>query len=252
MIEGVFGPQYAEAYDTLYRDKDYLAECDAIENAFNLYGAGAVRRVLDLGCGTGGHAVPLAERGYDVVGVDRSPDMLRVAEQRRPGLRLHLSEIATVDLGETFDAVLMMFAVLGYHAANSEVNAALAAVRRHLKPGGLFIADVWYGPAVLVQQPGDRVRVLGSADQEQLIRVASSELDSRHHVCTVRYHLWRITDGQVAEVREQHRMRYFFPLELEQFLSSNGMELLRLGSFPRFEDEPSESTWNVGFVARAI
>src|SRR5207248_11417549 len=73
MIEGVFGPQYAEAYDTLYRDKDYSAECDAIEHVFRLYGIGPVRRVLDLGCGTGGHAVPLAERGYEVVGVDRSP-----------------------------------------------------------------------------------------------------------------------------------------------------------------------------------
>jgi SAM-dependent methyltransferase len=252
MIEGVFGPQYAAAYDDLYRDKNYLAEVDLIENVFQLYGQGPVRKVLDLGCGSGGHAVPLAERGYEVVGVDRSPDMLRQAQRRGASLRLHLSEIADVSLGEAFDAALMMFAVLGYHTANGDVQAALAAARRHLRPSGLFIADVWYGPAVLEQRPGDRVRVLGSADQEQLIRVASSELDSRHHTCTVRYHLWRIASGQVSEVREQHRMRFFFPLELEQFLATAGLELLRLGGFPNLDDEPSASTWNVGVVARAV
>jgi SAM-dependent methyltransferase len=252
VIEGIFGPQYAAAYDALYAGKNYLAECDVIEDAFRIHGTGPVRSVLDLGCGTGGHALPLAERGYTVVGVDRSPDMLRRAQQRNPSVRLELSEIAEVNLGETFDAVLMMFAVLGYQTSNLDVQAALAAARRHLRPGGLFLADVWYGPAVLQQRPGDRVRVLGSSDQEQLIRVASGELDSRHQVCTVRYHLWRITPGDVAEVREQHRVRYFFALELEQFLVHAGLELLRLGGFPNLDDEPSESTWNVGVVARAV
>ena len=76
---GVFGRDYAAAYDDLYQDKDYVAECDLIERVFETYGQGPTRRVLDLGCGTGGHAVILAKRGYDVVGVDRSPEMLERA-----------------------------------------------------------------------------------------------------------------------------------------------------------------------------
>ena len=109
--------------------------------------------MLDLGCGTGGHAVPLAERGYDVVGVDRSPDMLQRAMQRGSSARFQLGEIGSLDLGETFDAVLLMFAVLGYQVGNADVQAALATARRHLHTTGLLFADLWYGPAVLAERP---------------------------------------------------------------------------------------------------
>jgi SAM-dependent methyltransferase len=122
----VFGRDYAAAYDNLYRDKDYLAECDLIEWVCKTYATGPVRRVLDLGCGTGGHAVVLAEREYLVVGVDRSPEMLERARARGSSARFEQGQIASVDLGETFDAVLMMFAVLGYQVGNADVQAALA------------------------------------------------------------------------------------------------------------------------------
>jgi SAM-dependent methyltransferase len=252
VTERVFGEGYASAYDALYQDKDYLAECELIEHVFNTYGLGQIRRILDLGCGTGGHAVPLAERGYDVVGVDRSAAMLEHARARGSTARFERSDIASLHLDETFDAALLMFAVLGYHLANVDVQAALQAARRHLRPGAVLFFDVWYGPAVLMQRPGDRVKVIEAPDC-QLIRMASSELDIRRHACTVHYRLWRVADGRRAqEVRESHAMRFFFPLELDMLLASAGFELVRLGSFPSLDVEPSENTWNVGVVARAV
>jgi hypothetical protein len=56
----------------------------------------------------------------------------------------------------------------------------------------------------------------------------------------------------VSEIQETHRMRYFFPLELSFFLDSSGFSLERLGAFPKFDDEPDETTWNVVAVARAV
>lgn len=252
MSAGVFGRDYAAAYDALYEDKDYGAECDLVERVFTLYGQAPVRRVLDLGCGTGGHAAPLAERGYAVVGVDRSPDMLERARQRSSAARFVLADITTVEVSETFDAVLMMFAVLGYQVSNADALAALRSARRHLTPGGLLLCDVWYGPAVLAERPSDRVKVVNSPNR-QIIRVAGGELDVRRNVCTVRYHVWRIENRQLdSEVREQHAMRYFFAPELELLLSAAGFELVRLGAFPDVEAEPDESTWNVALVARAV
>ncbi|HEX8967861.1 MAG TPA: class I SAM-dependent methyltransferase [Chloroflexota bacterium] len=247
----VFGADYAGAYDALYQDKDYAAECDLIERVFQREGHGQVRRVLDLGCGTGGHSAQLAARGYSLVGVDRAPDMLRLARERGGTARFEAGDITHLDLAETFDAVLMMFAVLGYQARNADVLAALASARRHLRPGGLLFADVWYGPAVLAQRPSERVKVIETATG-QVIRVADGQLDTRSDVCNVRYHLWRIDGGRVtAEMREQHHMRYFFAPELELFLSETGFESGRLGAFPEFDEPPSEQTWNVAFVARA-
>jgi SAM-dependent methyltransferase len=252
VTSAVFGRTYAAAYDDLYRDKDYLAECDLIERVFASYGQGRVQRVLDLGCGTGGHTVLLAQRGYQVVGVDRSAEMLELARGRGGSARFELGDLGTLDLREAFDAALMMFAVLGYQVGNADVQAALATARRHLQPGGLFFCDFWYGPAVLAQRPSERVKVIDST-QGQLIRVASGELDARRDVCTVRYHVWQIEAGRVlAEVREHHPMRYFFAPELELLLAGAGFELVRLGAFPNLDDEPTESTWNVALVARAI
>jgi SAM-dependent methyltransferase len=252
VTQAVFGRDYAAAYDDLYQDKEYQAECDLIEHVFELYGQGSVRRVLDLGCGTGGHSVPLAQRGYHVVGVDRSPEMLRRARERGSGARFELGEIAGLDLGESFDAVLMMFAVLGYQIGNADLHAALSTARRHLDHGGLFFCDFWYGPAVLGERPSERVRVIDTSNG-QVIRVAAGELDTRRNLCTVRYHLWRIEDGRVsAEAREQHPMRYFFGPELELLLAQAGFELSRLGAFPDLDEEPNERTWNVALVARAV
>jgi SAM-dependent methyltransferase len=252
VTETVFGPEYAAAYDALYQDKDYATECDQLEVAFQVYGQGRVRRVLDLGCGTGGHSALLAARGYQVVGVDRSAAMLDLARQHGTAARFELGQIAGLQLGESFDAVLMMFAVLGYHTANVDLRAALATVRAHLQPGGLFLCDVWYGPAVLDEGPSERVKVIDTSNG-QVIRVATGQLDTRHHLCTVRYHLWRLEHGRLAgEVREQHLMRYFFPLELELLLEDARLELVKLGAFPGLDAEPSTATWNVGVVARAL
>jgi SAM-dependent methyltransferase len=248
----VFGSEYAAVYDNLYADKDYASECDLLERVFRRYAPDRVGRVLDLGCGTGGHAAPLAERGYEVVGVDRSEAMLAQATARGSPACFVAADIHSLDLGESFDAVLIMFAVLGYQVGNTDVRAALGSARRHLRPGGLLFGDIWYGPAVLSQRPSERVKVMTTPGGGQVIRVASSELDTRQDVCRVSYQLWRLADGRVAaEVREQHPMRYFFAPEIELFLADGGFELVRLGAFPEIDEEPSEQSWNVAFVGRA-
>ena len=70
----------------------------------------------------------------------------------------------------------MMFAVLGYQIADVDVESALHTARAHLKPGGVFVCDAWYGPAVLAVRPSERVKVIDSSTG-QVIRVASGELD---------------------------------------------------------------------------
>ena len=251
----VFGPTYARVYDLLYQNKDYAAECDLLERVFRQHASHRVKTILDLGVGTGNHALLLAARGYSIVGVDLSEDMLDIArskaERQRLSIAFHQGDVRQVDLGQAFDAVLMMFAVLGYQTENADILAALRAARRHLPPSGLLIADIWYGPAVLSQRPSDRVRIIHNGSNT-ILRTSSGELDLRHHICTVHFHTWHMNGREiVAEVEESHPMRFFFPRELELFLEVSGFHLLRLGGFPNFEKEPDESTWNIMAVAVA-
>jgi SAM-dependent methyltransferase len=255
-MSGVFGSVYADSYDSLYGDKDYEAECSVLENVFRNYG-GSTQAILDLGCGTGSHAIPLAQRGYKVIGVDRSADMLARARTKAGSLAgpndlvFHHSDINELNLGQRFDAALMMFAVLGYQLKNADVTSALSTARRHLRAGGLLIFDVWYGPAVLHQRPSQRTKII-QTPTGRIFRAVSGDLDVGRHICSVDYQMWQLEgDRLVADITEHHRMRFFFPLELELFLQSSGFRLLRLGVFPDFGQDPSEETWNVLAVAQA-
>jgi SAM-dependent methyltransferase len=253
-----FGSDYANCYDALYAEKDYESECNLIERVLRSHGDGKIGSILDLGCGTGNHALPLARRGFDVTGVDRSEFMLEQARAkatafgRPPPDHFHQGDIRNVDLGQQFDAALLMFAVLGYQIDNTDVIAALRTARRHLRPGGLLLFDVWYGPAVLFQRPSERVKIIPTSTGK-ILRVSSSELDTSRHTCTVRYHMWKFAaDRLTNETNEEHTVRYFFPLEFNLFLDSTGFKCLRTGAFPEFDRAADEQTWNVLCVARAV
>ena len=81
-VSSVFNRAYADQYDVLYQEKDYESECAMIEEAFRRYSRIPVKSILDLGCGTGNHAIPMACKGYQVTGVDRSQQMLDRARSK--------------------------------------------------------------------------------------------------------------------------------------------------------------------------
>lgn len=247
----VFGSRYAALYDTTYAEKDYAAEVDAILGVLRDHGVSS-GAVLDLGCGTGRHAECLAGAGFDVLGVDRSAAMLDHARAR-------LGTSAAVAEGDVrhfrtdrrFDVVTMLFAVLGYQLENQDVEAALATVRSHLNPGGLFVCDFWYGPTVLTTRPEPRLRVTQTEDTT-IIRASSATLDIENHLSTVSIEMWVLRDGVLeSQVREEHAMRFFFPKEVDMALDHAGLELVQLRSFPTMSGIDAD-TWNVVAVAKAI
>lgn len=249
-----FGPAYAAMYDATYVEKDYERECDLLEETFARHSAGKVRAVLDLGCGSGGHLMPFARRGYELVGVDKSPSMLGIARKKLAdaGLAVELREgdARSIRLGRTFDAAVLMFAVLGYQSSNDDVLATLRTARAHLRDRGLLCFDVWYGPAVLTTRPEDRSQTIDTPSGF-VQRTARAELDVHRHLCTVRYLLEGLP-GTSQPLEEEHVVRFFFPMELELFLTTADLELVSLTRFGSLDEKPDAETWNVFAVARAL
>jgi len=99
--------------------------------------ARAGERVLDLGCGTGHLAAKIAETGAHVVGVDRSPEMIRQAKEKYPALRFEVMDAREVSLDGTFDAV---FSNATLHWIK-EPERAIAGIKKLLRPGGRFVAE---------------------------------------------------------------------------------------------------------------
>jgi SAM-dependent methyltransferase len=250
--------RYAGVYDALYREKDYEGECDFLEEIFRRYSAGDLKHLLDMGCGSGGHAIPLARRGYQVFGIDRSPQMIAIA--RRKGqtpelserLRFEVADAQNAELGETFDAVICMFAVLSYQTSNENLLATLRTVRKHLKPEGLFICDFWYGPAVLYQRPTERAKIINDG-QDRIIRLVRPTIDTQTNTVTVLYYLFRLRNNQlIEEAEETHVMRFLFQPEIEFFMAHAGLRLVHFCPFLEFDRCASEATWNVTAIAQII
>ncbi len=146
-----FGPGYLALYD------DYLAERTPVE-IDRLEALLALRpplRILDLPCGQGRHAIELARRGYDVTGVDLSPFLLKVAEERAraDGIRLHWLEgdMRHPIAGERFDVVLNLFTSLGYFADEADDRKVVDAAAAMLVPGGRFLLEVINGERLMAR-----------------------------------------------------------------------------------------------------
>ena len=253
----VFNKTYADQYDHFYAGKDYALETNLIDQAVARFGP-APKSVLDVGCGTGKHAIELARRGYRVAGVDLSPSMLEHAAENAAGLpaqshpRWVQGDVRTFEVDESFDMAIMMFAVVGYLTTNEDVLAGLRNIRRHVKPGGLFICDFWYGPAVLATRPSDRIRSLTVGDS-QVIRATTTTLDTFRQTADVAFRVWRISaGGKLDEAAETHRQRYFFPQEFALFLSQAGFKLESLSAFPTLDSPLTDDTWNAFAVSRAV
>ena len=250
----VFGKEYALAYDHLYQNKDYTKECDFIEAVFQEYSV-KVKTILDLGCGTGGHALILARRGYQVVGVDRSKDMLEIAKMKAEEARLSTEftsgDVTNIELQSSFDAVIGMFAVMSYQTSNLAFARACRTANKHLRQGGIFIFDCWYGPAVLAERPTVRIKEVKLNDSERIIRLTEPILNTLTHTVETHFTLLRIKDGHfINETRESHLMRFLFPQEVKYFLEVAGFDEVKCCPFLRLEESLSEHDWNMAVIAK--
>lgn len=247
---------YSNYYDSIYRDKDYQEECNYIEALLEKYDINERATILDLGCGTGGHSMVLAKRGWQVFGIDGSAKMLSIAKEKAASQNLQIdfieSDLRTFEIGRKFDVAIAMFAVFGYMTTNSDVQAFLENIRKSLNKDGIFIFDVWFGPAVFSEKPADRYKII-SNNEQRIIRFVKTSLDVINHTVDVTYKILDISDTLIKkETDETHKMRYFFPQEVKQFLEAAGFEMLAVFPFMKMDGSPNEHDWNVTFVAKVL
>jgi SAM-dependent methyltransferase len=249
---------YARYYDLLYRDKDYRGEAHFVENLLCRHAPGS-RSILELGCGTGAHAALLAEEGYQVFGVDMSVDMLERANARREklapehGQRLMFvqGDVRSIRVAGKYDSVISLFHVMSYQTDNEDIRAVFGTAMTHLKPGGIFVFDCWYGPAVLTNRPSVRVKEMED-DFIIVTRIAEPVMYANDNIVDVNYHVFvkNKQAGVVEELRETHRMRYLFKPELIDISREFGLECVECAEW-KTGNEPGFDSWGVYFVCRA-
>lgn len=247
--------KYSAFYDLLYRDKNYDAEAEYVARAIRS-AVPEARSILELGSGTGRHGRLLAEKGFDVHGIERSADMIALAKTAAVSsscgaagsFTCDVGDICTASLGRTFDAVIALFHVISYQTTNAALQAAFRVAAGHLAPGGLFLFDVWHGPAVLTERPSERVKTVAD-DRHQVTRTAQPELDTNRSTVKVVYQM-ECRDrqsGKIAHFSEEHLMRYLFPTEVDLLAQGSGLRIVRTEEFLTGRP-PSVSTWGVSYM----
>ncbi len=232
---------YARYYNLLYRGKDYAGEAAFVFDMLKER-ARPPRTLLDLGCGTGRHAVEMARKGVSVTGVDMSETMLELGRESMANFakeafpasvpELRRGDARTVRFGRKFDAVVSLFHVMSYQNTEEDALAELITAREHLEPGGLFLFDFWHGPGVLRDLPECRERIFEDGDT-RVRRVATPELRATENVVVVNYAM-SITDrksGRTTELREAHSMRYWFLPELRHLAKQAGLRVVDAGGW---------------------
>jgi len=134
---------FAEIYDDLTENVDYKVRSEYISGFFNKYDLKADAKILDLACGTGSFALELLNKGYSVTGIDKSPEMLTIADNKLNGkVNLINTEMQNFTLTESVDAVICMLDSINHLESENDVNNCFECVYNSLNKNGLFIFDV--------------------------------------------------------------------------------------------------------------
>ena len=217
----------AGCYDQFTRDVDYVRWADYLERHF-ARSALPIHTVLDLACGTGSLTLELARRGYEMIGVDQSEEMLaQAAEKCRqaseiPPLFLHQS-MDKLDLYGTSDACVCCLDSVNYVTSPQKLERAFQRVHTFLMPGGLFMFDV---------NTPDKLRALDGQvfldESADAYCVWRADYSARRRVCTYGMDLFTLEpDGRWSRAEELHEEYAYEPDELEALLVRAGFSRIK-------------------------
>lgn len=135
---------FARVYDKL-QDADYEAFADYYEKIFEHFGK-KPELILDLACGTGSVTIPLAKRGYDMIGLDLSCEMLGIAREKAAECGADIlflnQDMTEFELYGTVDAIVCALDGINYITESEDLKRVFELAENYLNPGGLMIFDL--------------------------------------------------------------------------------------------------------------
>ena len=212
----------AASYDGLTRDIPYEKYLRFFKTLLRRHGVTATT-VLDLACGTGSLSVLLAKHGYEVLGVDRSEEMLTVAAEKAMELEENqpffvAQPMQRLKIPEPVDACVCALDSINYVTKPQDVQKAFRRVYESLRPGGLFVFDI-NTPYKLESLDGQ----VFLDETEDSYCVWRAVYDKRHSLCRYGMDLFQqANDGLWERSFEEHVERAYTPAELSQWLTDAG------------------------------
>ena len=242
--------KYSNLYDLIYDDKNTAEEAEYLDIVLRAHGLKNAS-LLEFGSGTGRHAAELTKFGHSVHGVEVSEDMVNKTISGK-NLSFEVADVLDLNINRYFDCVISMFHVASYQITNKNIIKFFKSASRHLKPGGLFIFDFWYTPAVINLKPEVRIKKVES-DNYRVWRIADPKIETSGNIVNVNYKFF-VQDnntGVIETFDEIHPMRHFGIPELELIADVADFKLIRATEFCT-ENAPSMNSWGVMCVFEKV
>jgi ubiquinone/menaquinone biosynthesis C-methylase UbiE len=215
--------RFAEYYDSLTRNVDYSAMAQFLCNVMEKHGH-SPGLAVDLACGTGNLTLALAEKGWDIYGVDASAEMLSVAQQKAAeegrSLLFLCQKLQNLDLYGTVDTALCAMDSLNHIVSTAQLQAAMQRIALFLNPGGYFVFDVnteYKHQKVL----GDNIFVY---DTEDVYCVWQNSYHAENHMVKINLDFFAREQSRYRRSREEFFERAYSDIEIKSMLLKAGLE----------------------------
>ncbi len=240
---------FAQVYDTFMNNVPYHQWADYLEALLREHGV-SQGLLLELGCGTGTMTEEMASRGYDLIGVDRSEDMLSEALEKKwdsgHDILYLCQDMRSFELYGTVAAVYCVCDSLNYLTTQEDLVQMFRLVNNYLDPGGLFLFDC--NTAAEYRSPLRRAPIVETQEGDTMIWENFWDEDSRENEHRLTLFLQE-EDGRYRKEEETHIQKAWEPSQIREALRESGLEFVaEYEAFTR--QEPDAGSCRIYFIAR--
>ncbi len=240
--------KFADIYDRL-QDMDYGSFADYYEKLFKLNNINP-KLMLDLGCGTGNITIPMAKRGYDMIGVDLSSEMLDIAsakarEQETDILFLN-QDMTEFELYGTVDAAICTLDGVNYLTEDGALDKLFALIHNYLNPNGIFIFDInteYKLKTILANNTF-------VYDEDDVYFIWNNSYDENDKICYFDLDFFTKTEGDLYERHSEYQEERAYSIEeIKASAKKNSLNVVGIYNDRSF-DAPNDTSERIFFVIK--
>lgn len=240
---------FAYVYDDLM-DVDYIRWVDFLEKIYEKYKVNP-SLVLELACGTGNISIELAKRGYEIIGIDISLDMLSVAKekalQQEQEILFLYQDMTNFELYGTVDSIICCMDAVNYVVNPKALKRMFRLVQNYLNSDGLFIFDI-RSEYALSQVVGENTFV---EDNEYISYIWQNHFDIKKKISTMDLTVFAKQGNLYKKFNEVHKLKCYSIEEISDILQDAGLKLL--GVFDNLQlKKPGNASDRIFFVSKKI
>ena len=236
-------------YDLIYKHKNYLKETKFI-NRFIKRKNNKKINLLEIGCGTGGHAHQLAKYNYNITSIDPSKEMIKIAKSKpkKKNVNFYCTKFENFKNKNKFDVCVALFHVINYFSSEKKLKIFFQKCSSFLKKDGILIFDYWNGNGIENNPPIKTRKILKKKNFE-LTRFADPYLKKSKNQVIVKYKYTIKKIGKKISFNENHKLKYIFLKDIK-FFSQRFFKIVKVGSWLNLK-KPTKNTWFAYVVLKA-